>query len=47
MHADLTGLRAVLPDGGDVIGTFTDQVPPATDVDARSRVFFFRIPGAP
>lgn len=34
-------------DGGDVIGTFTDQVPPVDDVDARSRVFFFRIPGAP
>lgn len=32
---------------GDLIGTFTDQVPPATDVDARSRVFFFRITGAP
>jgi len=32
---------------GDCIGTFTDQVAPASDVDARSRVFFFRIAGAP
>lgn len=34
-------------DEGDVIGIFTDRVPPADDVDARSRVIFFRIPAAP
>lgn len=33
-------------DDGDVIGTFTDQVPPAHETDGRSRVYFFRIPGA-
>ena len=33
--------------GGDPIGTFTEDVPPADEIDARSRVFFFRIPGAP
>jgi hypothetical protein len=33
--------------GGDLIGTFTEDVPPADEIDARSRVFFFRIPGAP
>lgn len=32
---------------GDCIGTFTDHVAPAGDAHAGSRVFFFRIPGAP
>ncbi|MFM9011583.1 MAG: hypothetical protein ACKON8_12140, partial [Planctomycetota bacterium] len=33
-------------DGGDLVGTFTDHVSPSDHIDARSRVFFFRIPGA-
>jgi len=32
---------------GDLVGTVTDQMTPETTTDARSRVYFFRIPGVP
>lgn len=34
-------------DEGNLVGTVTDQVAPESTTDARSRVYFFRIPGVP